>query len=51
MSMKFNDPTQISIVINIKPIETSYEIICAELRNAPKKAYFELLDQPDIITP
>jgi hypothetical protein len=38
-------------VINITPIETSYEIIWAADRNAPKKAYFELLDQPAIITP
>ena len=32
------------------PIETSYEIICAAERNPPKKAYFELLDHPAIIT-
>ena len=49
--MKFNEPTQISVDIKIKPIETSYETICAALRIAPKKAYFELLAQPDKITP
>lgn len=32
-------------------METSYETICAVLRKAPKKAYFELLDHPDKITP
>jgi hypothetical protein len=49
--MKFNEPTQISVDIKIKPIETSYETICAALRTAPKKAYFELLAHPDKITP
>jgi hypothetical protein len=49
--MKFNDKTQNNVDINIKPIETSYETICAALRIAPKKAYFELLAQPDKITP
>ena len=51
MSIKFNEPTQKSAAINIKPIETSYETIWAALRIAPKKAYLELLDQPDKITP
>jgi len=32
-------------------MDTSYEIICAVERNAPKKEYCELLDHPDIITP
>jgi hypothetical protein len=40
-----------NIDIKIKPIDTSYDIICADERIAPKKAYFELLDQPDKITP
>jgi hypothetical protein len=40
-----------NIAINIKPIDTSYDIICADDLIAPKKAYFELLDQPDNITP
>ena len=35
----------------IKPIETSQDIICAADRKAPKNAYLELLDQPDIIIP
>jgi hypothetical protein len=42
-----NDPVQIIIVTIIKPIDTSYDIICAADLNAPKKAYFELLDHPD----
>jgi len=36
-------------VIIVNPIATSYEIIWAAERNAPKKAYFELLDQPAMI--
>jgi len=35
----------------IKPIEISYETIWAALRKAPKKAYLELLDQPERIIP
>jgi hypothetical protein len=31
----------------IKLMDTSYEIICDTERNAPIKAYFELLAQPD----
>lgn len=38
MSVKFRDPTQTSIETNIRPIETSYETICAALRSAPKNA-------------
>lgn len=49
--MKFSELVQIKIDIRIKPMETSYEIICAALRIAPKKAYRELLAHPDKITP
>jgi hypothetical protein len=34
-----------------RPIETSYEIICAAERNDPRNAYFELLAHPAIIIP
>ena len=34
----FIDPTQIKSEIIINPIDTSYEIICADDLNAPKKA-------------
>ena len=51
MSVKFNEPTDKSILIIINPMETSYEIICAADLSAPKKAYLELLDQPAIIIP
>jgi hypothetical protein len=49
--MKFNEPTEPKMDIKIKPIETSYEIICAAERIAPKNAYRELLAHPDKMTP
>jgi hypothetical protein len=51
ISFKFKDPDSKITEIIVIPIETSYEIICAAERNAPKKAYLELLDHPDIIIP
>lgn len=32
----------------IKVIETSYEIVCATPRKAPRRAYFEFAHQPEI---
>ena len=49
--MKLRLPTQNKIENKIKPNDTSYDTICAALLIAPKKAYFELLDQPDSMTP
>ena len=49
--IKFSELTHNKIDIRISPIDTSYDTICAALRIAPKKAYFELLDQPESITP
>ena len=51
ISVKFNEPASKIIGKITKLIATSYEIICAADRKAPKKAYFELLDQPAIIIP
>ena len=51
ITCKLNDPQHTIIVTIIKPIETSYDTICAADLKAPRKAYFELLDQPDIIIP
>ena len=51
MTLKLKEPAQIAIIIIIKPMDTSYETIWAVERKAPKKAYLELLDQPDIIIP
>jgi hypothetical protein len=51
ISKKFNDPTLKLIHKKIVPKTISYEIICAEERNAPKNAYFELLAHPPKIIP
>jgi hypothetical protein len=50
ISFKFKEPANNITETIVIPIDTSYEIICAAERKAPKKAYFELLDQPAIIT-
>jgi hypothetical protein len=47
MAVKLRDPAHKITEIIIRPIETSYEIICAAALMAPKKAYLELLAQPD----
>lgn len=49
--VKFKLPETAITGKTIKLIATSYEIICAADLNAPKKAYFELLDQPATIKP
>jgi len=51
ISIKFNEPVNKTTGKITKPIDTSYEIICAADRRAPKKAYLELLDQPAIMIP
>ncbi len=50
ISFKFKDPDSKITDTIVIPMETSYEIICAAERKAPKKAYLELLDHPAIIT-
>ena len=49
--VKFNVPDNKIIGNIMRPIDTSYEIICAAERNDPKNAYFELLAHPAIIIP
>jgi len=51
ISVKFKEPAIKITGNNNNPNETSYEIICAAERNAPKNAYLELLDQPAIMIP
>jgi len=51
MSLKLSDPTHKITLISTKPIDTSYDTICAADLNAPRKAYFELLAQPEISIP
>src|ERR1700722_18189441 len=51
MSLRLSDPAQSSTVTMTKPIETSYETICAAERSAPRKAYFEFDAQPAMMMP
>lgn len=46
---RLKEVKNLSNEIRISAILTSYEIVCATLRKAPKRAYFELEDQPLII--
>lgn len=50
ISEMFKLPTHNNTEIIINPIDTSYDIIWAAALIAPKYAYFELLDHPDINT-
>jgi hypothetical protein len=47
---KFAEPDKNMSVSRTKEKKTSYEIICADERKAPRNAYFELLDHTDKIT-
>ena len=47
----FSEPAQSSTVMNTKPMETSYDTICAAERNAARNGYFEFEAQPAMMTP
>src|SRR5437879_4516367 len=51
MSVRRSEPTHSRTVIITKPIETSYETICAAERIAARNGYFEFEAQPAMITP
>src|SRR5262245_34506852 len=51
MSERLSEPAKSRTVISTKPIETSYETICAAERSEPKKAYFEFDAQPPMMMP
>src|SRR5207342_1308229 len=51
MADRFSDPAQSSTVMITKPIETSYETICAAERRAARNGYFEFEAHPAMITP
>src|SRR4051812_25573972 len=51
MAVRFSEPAQSSTVMMTKPIETSYDTICAAARNAERKGYFEFDAQPAMIVP
>ncbi len=50
MRLRFSDPERRRRARSVAPRETSYESICAAERRPPRKAYFELLDHPALIT-
>ena len=49
--VKFRDPAIAMTGRSTRLMDTSYEIICAADRSAPRNAYLELLAQPAIINP
>src|ERR1700730_15468848 len=51
MSVRLSDPTHNSTVMMTKPMETSYDTICAAERNAARNGYFEFDAQPAIMMP
>src|ERR1700744_1259640 len=51
MAVRFKDPANNSTVMMTKPMETSYDPICAAQRSAARKGYLELDDHPATITP
>src|SRR4029078_9722468 len=51
ISERLSDPTQSSTVMITKPIETSYETICAAERSAARNGDFEVEAQPAMIDP
>src|SRR6266852_9161294 len=48
---RLSEPTHNSTVMMTKPIETSYDTICAAERSAARNGYFEFDAQPAMITP
>src|SRR5437016_1666512 len=48
---RLSEPTHSSTVMMTKPIETSYETICAADRSADRNGYFEFEAQPPMMMP
>src|SRR6184192_1033323 len=48
---RFRDPAHSNTVMMTKPMDTSYDTICAAERNAARNGYFEFDAQPAMITP
>src|SRR6266581_6168464 len=51
MAVRLSEPTHSSTVIMTKPIETSYDTICAAERSAARNGYFEFDAQPAMMMP
>ncbi|MMZ71784.1 hypothetical protein D1872_353880 [compost metagenome] len=46
MSRMLNEPTWITMPISDRPMNTSYDTVCAEARKLPSRAYLLFDDQP-----
>ena len=51
ISDRFSEPAHITTVTMTKPIDTSYDTICAAERSADISGYFELDAQPAMMMP
>src|SRR5215469_6258883 len=51
MSLRLSEPAHSNTVIMTKPMETSYETICAAERNADRNGYLEFDAQPPMMMP
>ena len=51
IAVRLSDPTHSSTVMMTKPMETSYDTICAAERSAARNGYFEFDAQPAMMTP
>ena len=51
MADRLSEPASSSTVMRTKPIETSYDTICAAERSAARNGYFEFDAHPAMITP
>ena len=50
-SLRFNEPTSSNTLTITKPIDTSYDTICAAERRPPRNGYFEFDAQPPMMMP
>src|SRR3569832_2213948 len=48
---RFSEPAHSSTVMMTKPIDSSYDTICAAERSAARIGYFEFVAQPALISP
>src|SRR5882757_8610596 len=51
MAERLSEPAHSSTVMMTKPMETSYDTICAAERNAARNGYLEFEAQPAMMTP
>ncbi len=51
MSVRLSEPTHNMTVMMTKPMDTSYDTICAAERSEPMNGYFEFDAQPPMMMP